>query len=66
MRLDSTAVLKRKKAMLHDPLNLENGLKTDALIDSRTNFSAIGELLDQITQQVPNSNFDVNALPQIQ
>ena len=41
MPLSSTIVLKRKKEMLYVPLDFENGLKIDALVDSGAYVSAI-------------------------
>ena len=41
MPLSSTIVLKRKKEMLYVPLDFENGLTIDALVDSGAYVSAI-------------------------
>ena len=50
--LSSTIVLKRKKEMLYVPLDFENGLSIDALVDSGAYVSAIAqEKLDRIKQK---------------
>ena len=52
MPLSSTIVLKRKNEMLYFPLDFENGLTIDALVDSGAYVSAIAqEELDRIKQQ---------------
>ena len=43
MPLSSTIVLKRKKEMLYVPLDFENGLTIDALVDSGAYVSAIAK-----------------------
>ena len=43
MPLSSTIVLKRKKEMLYVPLDFENGLTIDAIVDSRAYVSAIAQ-----------------------
>ena len=49
MPLSSTIVLKRKKEMLYVPLDFENGLTIDALVDSGAYVSAIAQKeLDRI------------------
>ena len=56
MPLASTIVLKRKKEMLCVPLDFENGLTIDALIDSGAYVSAIVQKeLDIIKQQAPSN-----------
>ena len=56
MPLSSIIVLKRKKEMLFVPLDFENGLTIDALVDSGTYLSAIARKeLDRIKQQVPSN-----------
>ena len=56
MPLSSTIVLKRKKEMLYVPLDSENGLKTDALVESRAFVSAIAQTeLDRVKQQAPSN-----------
>ena len=53
--LSSTIVLKRKKEMLYVTLDFENGLTTDALVDSGAYVSAIAQKeLDRIKQQSPS------------
>ena len=49
--LSSTVVSKRKKEMLYVPLDFENSLTIDALVDSRAYVSAIAQTeLDRIKQ----------------
>ena len=56
MPLSSTIVLKRKKEMLYVPLDFENGLTIDALVDSEAYVSAIAQKqLDRIKQQDPSN-----------
>ena len=56
MPLSSTIVLKRKKEMLYVPLDFENGLTIDALVDSGAYVSAIAQSeLNGIKQQA-NAN----------
>ena len=56
MPLSSTIVLKRKKEMLYVPLDFENGLTIDAIVDSGAYVSAIGQKeLDRIKQQSPSN-----------
>ena len=56
MPLSSTIVLKRKKEMLYVPLDFENGLTIDALVDSGAYVSAIAQKeLDRIQQQPPSN-----------
>ena len=56
MPLSSTIVLKRKKVMLYVPLDFENGLTIDALVDSGAYVSAIAQKeLDRIKQQSPSN-----------
>ena len=43
MPLSSTIVLKRKKELLYNPLDFENGLTIDALVDSGAYVSAIAQ-----------------------
>ena len=57
MPLSSTSVLKRKKEMLYVPLEFENGLTIDALVDSGDYVSALAlKELDRIKQEAP---FDI-------
>ena len=52
MPLSSTIVLKRKEEMLYVPLDFENGLTIDALVESGVFVSAIAQQeLDRIKQQ---------------
>ena len=56
MPLSSTIVLKRKKEMLYVPLDFENGLTLDALVDSGAYVSAKAQKeLDRIQQQAPSN-----------
>ena len=56
MPLASTIVLKRKKEMLYVPLDIENGLTIDALVDSGAYVSAIAQKeLNRIKQQSPSN-----------
>ena len=55
MPLSSTIVLKRKKEMLYVPLDFENSLTIDALVDSGAYVSAVAQKeLDRIKQQSPS------------
>ena len=55
MPLYSTIVLKRKKQMLYVPLDFENGLTIDALVDSGAYVSAIAQKeLDRNKQESPS------------
>ena len=56
MPLSSTIVLKRKKGMLYVPLDFENGLTTDAPVDSRAYVSAIAQKKSEIIKQQAPSN----------
>ena len=65
--LSSTIVLKRKKEMLYVPLDFENGLTIDALVDSGAYVSAIAQTeLDRIKQQAPSKIFKVDDPPNFQ
>ena len=67
MPLSSTIVLKRKKEMLYVPLDFENGLTIDALVDSRAYISAIAQKeLDRIKQQAPSNIRKIDELPNFQ
>ena len=67
MPLSSKIVLKRKKEMLHVPLDFKNGLTIDSLIDSGAYVSAIAQTeLDRIKQQAPSNNFKINDPPNFQ
>ena len=64
MPLTSTIVLKRKKAMLYVPLDFENDVKEDALVDSVAYVSAIAEKeLDRIEQQAPFNIIKIDEPP---
>ena len=64
MPLSSTIVLKRKKEMLYVPLDFENGLTIDALVDSGAYVSAIAQKeLDRIKQQAPSNIQKINDPP---
>ena len=53
--LTSTVVLKRKQEILYVPLNSENNLTVDALVDSGAFVSAIAQNdLDTVKQKAPN------------
>ena len=67
MPLSSTNVLKRKKEMLHVPLDFENGLTIDALVDSGAYRSAIAQKeLDRIKQQSPSNILKIDDPPNFQ
>ena len=65
--LSSTIVLKRKKEMLYVPLDFENGLTIDALVDSGAYVSAIAQTeLDRIKQQAPSNFLKIDDPPNFQ
>ena len=67
MPLSSTIVLKRKKEMLYVPLDFENGLTIDALLDSGAYVSAIAQKeLDRIKQQAPSNILKIDDPPNFQ
>ena len=67
MPLSSTIVLKRKKEMLYVPLDFENGLTIDALVDSGAYVSAIAQKeLDRIQQQSPSNILNIDDPPNFQ
>ena len=67
MPLSSTIVLKRKKEMLYVPLDFENVLTIDALVDSGAYVSAIAQKeLDRIQQQAPSNILKIDDLPNFQ
>ena len=67
MPLSSTIVLKRKKEMLYVPLDFENGLTIDALVDSRDYVSEIAQKgLDRIKQQSPSNIPKIDDPPNFQ
>ena len=64
MPLSSTTVLKRKKEMLYVPLDFENGLTKDALVDSGAYVSAIAQKeVDRIKQQAPSNTLKIDYPP---
>ena len=67
MPLSSTNVLKRKKEMLYVPLDFENGLTIDALVDSGAYVSATAQKeLDRIKQQSPPNILKIDDPPNFQ
>ena len=63
MSLSSTIVLKRKKETLYVPLNFENGLTIDALLDTGAYVTAIAQKeLDRIKQQAPSNILKITLL----
>ena len=65
--LTSRVVLKRKQEMLYVPLNFENNLTMDALVDSRAFVSAIGQDdLETIKQKAPNNILKFDDPPKFQ
>ena len=67
MPLSSTIVLKRKKEMLYVPLDFENGLTIDALVDSGAYVSALAQKeLDRIKQQAPSNILKIDEPPNFQ
>ena len=67
MPLSSTLVLKRKKEILYVPLDSENGLTIDALVDSGAYVSAIAQKeLDRIKQQSTSNLLKIDDPPNFQ
>ena len=65
--LTSTVVLKRKQEMLYVPLDFENNLTIDALMDSRAFVSSIAQDdLDTIKQKAPNNILKIDDPPNFQ
>ena len=65
--LTSTVVLKRKQEMLYVPLDFENNLTGDALVDSRAFVSAIAQDdLETIKQKAPNNTLKIDDPPNFQ
>ena len=65
--LTSTVVLKRKQEMLYVPLDFENNLTVDALVDSRAFVSAIAQAdLETIKQKAPNIILKIDDPPNFQ
>ena len=62
--LTSTVVLKRKQEMLYVPLDFENNLTVDALVDSGAFVSAIAQDdLGTIKQKAPNGILKIDDPP---
>ena len=67
MPLSSTIVPKRKKEILYVPLDFENGLTKDALVDSGAYVSAIAQKeRDSIKQQSPSNILKIDDPPNFQ
>ena len=67
LAITSTVVLKRKQEMLYVPLDFENNLIVDALVDSGAFVSAIAQDdLDTIKQKAPNNILEINDPPNFQ
>ena len=65
--LTSTVVLKRKQEMLYVPLDFENILTVDALVDSRAFVSAMAQDdLETIKQKAPNNILKIDDPPNFQ
>ena len=62
--LTPTVVFKRKQEMLYVPLNFENNLTVDALVDSGAFVSAIAkDDLETIKQKAPNNILKIDDPP---
>ena len=67
MSLSSAIVLKGKKQMLYVPLDFDNGVTIDALVDSRAYVSAITQKqLDIYKQQAPSNILKIDDPPNFQ
>ena len=65
--LSSTIVLKRMKEMLYVPLDFQNGLTIEVLVDSGAYITAIAQKgLDRIKQQAPTSILKIDDPPNFQ
>ena len=65
--LTSTVILKRKQEMLYVPLDFENNLTVDALVDSGAFVSAIAQDgLDTTKQKAPNNILKIDDPPNFQ
>ena len=65
--LRSTVILNQKQEMLYVPLDFENNLTVDALVDSRAFVSAIAQDdLETIKQKAPNNILKVDDPPNFQ
>ena len=64
LRLTSTVILKRKQEMLYVPLDFENNLTVDALVDSGAFVNAIAQDdLETIKQKAPNNILKIDDPP---
>ena len=67
MPLSSIIILKRKKEMLYVPLDFDNGVTIDALVDSGAYVSAIVQKeVDRIQQQAPSNILKIDESPNFQ
>ena len=67
MPLSSTIVLKRKKEMMYVPLDFDNGLTIDALVNSGAYVSAMAQKeLDRIKQRSPSNILKIDDPPNFQ
>ena len=67
MPLSSTIVPKRKKEMLHVPLDFDNGLTIYAFVDSGAYVGAIAQkVLDRIKEQAPSNILKIDEPPNFQ
>ena len=65
--ITSTVVLKRKQEMLYVPLDFENNLTVDALVDSGVFVSAIAQDdLETVKQKAPNKILKIDEPPNFQ
>ena len=65
--LTSTVVLKGKQEMLYIPLDFNNNLTIDTLVDSWAYVSAISQNeVDTIEQEAPNNILKINHPPNFQ
>ena len=65
--LASTVVLKRKQEMLYVPLDFENNLTVDTLVDSGAFVSAIAQVdLETIKRKAPNNILKIDEPPNFQ
>ena len=65
--ITSRVVLKRKQEMLYVPLDFENNLTVDALVDSRATVSATAQDdLDTIKQKAQNNTLKIDDPPNFQ
>ena len=65
--LTSTVILKRKQEILYVPLEFENNLTVDALVDSGPSVSAFDQnVLDTIKQKAPDNILKIDDPPSFQ